>query len=114
MAKSIFEVQDKDGVLVSLAASRWHMHIAEKHAEVEPFLEQIQEVIKSPQIVTQDIGGAYHLSRVGAVGGKWQQLYLEVVIQYEESSDSKLGHVLTVHFNAGSPKGELKWISLNS
>ncbi len=89
------------------------MHIRVKHSEVAPFVEQIQNIIKSPQIVTRDSGGAHHLSRLGDVKKGWDNLYLEVVVRYKETSELKEGNVLTVHFNSNPPKGELEWIKPN-
>ena len=112
MAKFLFETSDKDGRVVRLEEGRWIMHKAEKHAEVEPFVNEIKDVIHMPGIITQDDGGVFHLSTKGAVRGRWKNMYLEVVIRYrqEQESENEAGDVLAVHFNAGPPKGDLKWV----
>ena len=70
-----FEVMDKDGNTVRLSRRRWEIHVMEKHGEVEPYLDEIKEVIASPSIITFDSGGAYHLSTLGAVSsGRWRNL----------------------------------------
>ena len=74
MAQFLFEVLDTDGCLVRLDEVRWDLHIAEKNSEVVSYLEEIKGVIRSPAIIMQDEGGTYHLSRLGAVKQKWENL----------------------------------------
>lgn len=106
----VFEVNDKDGVSVRLTTNRWEMHIAVRQPEVTAHLEAIKKVIESPAIITQDEGKAYHLPNLGAVGGKWINLYLEVVVRYPENATFNFGDVLTAFFNDRPPKGVLKWL----
>ena len=112
MDDCVFETEDREGRIVRLARDRWVMHILEKHGEVEPFLAEIQQVIQSPAVSTQDNLGSCHYATVGAVGGKWKPLYLEIVLRYDETLNPAVGEVLTVFFNGMPPKGELKWIEI--
>ena len=106
----LFEVPDKDGNLVRLALSRWEMHIRAKHHETTPYIEEIKGLISTPGIITRDAGGCSHLAKLRAVGGKWENLYLEVVVRYKEDpSGSLTGDVLTVYFSGRPPKGEVIW-----
>lgn len=112
-AEWVFEESDRDGIPVRLTADRWHMHITVKHGEVEPFLQEIQEVIRDPGIVTENDEGVRHCATLGAVRGRWVNLYLEVVVGYDRSTAPGMGNVLTVHFNSRPPKGMLKSIRTN-
>ena len=109
MSEWILKEQDYNGNLVYLRADRWSLHIIVKHPEMAPFVKAIQEVVRAPNVVTEDSGGSVHLARLGAVKGKWKELYLEVVIRYNSSGDRTTGDIQTVYFNAMPPKGELKW-----
>ena len=113
MADWLFEVQDRNGNQVHLTRFRWEMHIGVKHSEVAPYLAEIQQVIQSPGIITREQSGTYHLARLGAVGGKWASLYLEVVVRYTTTSSVVTGNVLTVFFNGRPPKGKLQWLTKN-
>lgn len=106
----LFEVSDKDGNIVRLALSRWEMHIRVKHREVTPYVEELKQLIAAPTIITRDSEGCFHLSVLGAVGGKWTNLYLEAVVRYEEGEDDE-GEVLTAYFNGRIPKGEVIWFN---
>ena len=111
MAVFLFEVADKDGTTVRLREDRWDLHIVEKHSEVEPYLEEIKKVIRSPAIITQDAGGSHHLSRLGAVEQGWKDKYLEIIVKYSGELGSRTGRVLTVFFNERPPKGDMKWMT---
>jgi hypothetical protein len=106
--RCFFEVPDKDGNMVSLLLSRWVGHIIVKHAEIEPFLNQVKQVIQNPSIVTVDKEGVHHLARRGVVR-RYSRLFLEVVVQYQTRSEVMSGEVLTIHLNAAPPKGEVVW-----
>ena len=110
MTDWVFETQDRDDNTVRLSRTRWNRHILVKHREVGQYLAETQDVILSSTIGTVDGGGAYHLSTLGAVGGKWKNLYLEVVVRYEDTGDTKTGTVPTIHFNDSAPKGDLRWL----
>ena len=110
----LFQVADKDGYIVSLTQTRWDVHIVERRPELAECVPQIQEVIQNPQIITRDTNtGSYLLSRLGVVQGKWANLYLEVVVRYDEDADPIVGTVLTVYFNDRIPKGDLRWFIRN-
>lgn len=112
MQNLVFEVEDRDGNVVQLTQSRWDLHIAVRHPEIMHYLSEIQEVIRNPAIITLDEGGAHHLSKRSAVGGRYSNTYLDVVVKYNEISGTLRGNVLTVFFNARSPKGELLWMEI--
>ena len=105
MPKWLFEVSDKDGIIVRLALDRWEMHISVKHHEVSPHIEELKQLIVAPTVITRDSEGCLHLAALGAVGGKWTNLYLEAVVRYKENE----GEVLTAHFIGRIPKGEVIW-----
>ncbi|MCH7713713.1 MAG: hypothetical protein IIC99_08835 [Chloroflexi bacterium] len=102
----LFEVSDKDGNIVRLARSRWEMHIRVKHHEVSQYIEELKQLIAAPMVITRDSEGDLHLATMGAVGGKWTNLYLEAVVRYKENE----GQVLTAHFIGRVPKGEIIWL----
>ncbi len=111
MAEPLFEISDKDGNVVQLTTERSELHVVVRHPEVEPYLEQIKQLIESPNIVTKDSRGVYHLSRLAAVEeSRFRGLYLEVVVRYRRRSSGAEGEVLTIFFNARPPKGDLEWI----
>jgi len=107
MDKLAFEVNDRDGVPIRLTQDRWISQIADRHPEVEPYIEEIKRVVQSPTQITEDEGGAYHLASFGIVPKEWRNSYLEVVVRYSPPE----GEVLAVHFTDRAPKGDLKWMS---
>jgi len=109
LAELAFEIIDWRGYTVQLEQDRWERHICEKHGEVQPFLDQIIDVIQNPSIVTLDVGDAWHLSRLGAIP-TLSHLYLEIVIKYEQKLENFIGDVKTIHVNRMPPRGELKWL----
>ncbi len=105
MPRIIFEVLDRDGVPVRLT-EEYFRHIEKGHPEIVAYLDQIQAVIRAPSLVTIDDDGVSHLTRLGAVSGRWQNLYLEVVVGYS----GKHGQVFTALFKKVPPKGRLIWM----
>ena len=104
MDKLVFEINDRGGVPVRLTQDRWISQIVDRHPEVEPYLEEIKQVVQAPTQITEDEGGAYHLASFGIVPREWRNSYLEVLVRYSPTE----GEVLTIHFSHRPPKGALK------
>lgn len=102
----VFSTLDKDGNEVRLEESQWRGHILQGHPEVEPYLEEIKEVIRNPQVVRLGNRDDYRLASLGAVGARPDR-YLRVALTYsEEISGRRLGSVRTAHLSTRPPVGE--------
>ena len=102
----LFSVADRDGNPVRLDEAQWVGHVLSRHPEMEFRLEEIQSVIRSPEIVRLGDYGEYRLASQGAVAGL-PQLYLRVVVNYfDEISGRRLGSVRTAHMSKTPPTGE--------
>lgn len=102
----VFSVLDRDGNEVRLIESQWHGHILREHPEMEPYLEEIQAVIRDPEVVRRGDRGEFRLARLGAVAGRPNR-YLRVIIVYsDEITGRRLGSVRTAHLSKLPPGGE--------
>ena len=102
----LFSTLDKDGNEVRLDEAQWEGHILSRHPDMEFRLEEIQRVIRSPEIVRLGDDGEYRLASQGAVASL-PQLYLRVVVNYfDEISGRRLGSVRTAHMSRTPPAGE--------
>ena len=102
----IFSTLDWDGNEVRLIESQWRWHILREHSEMEPYLEEIQAVIKHPEFVRVGNRGEFRLARLGIVA-RWPRLYLRVVVDYlEENTGRRFGSVRTAHMSHRPPGGE--------
>ena len=109
---TIFEIENKDGVVVALDEATWERHILDGHPDVAPFIEEVKATIKGPDLIYRHAGALIY-SKLGAVDKpKFRHLYLEVIVR--ESGFPPVGMVLTVHFSRFPPKkGELIWMQKN-
>ena len=102
----VFSTPDRDGNEVRLIESQWQGHIVRRHTDVEPYLEEIKDVIQDPRIVDIDKDGTYTYSRQGAVNVRERQ-YLVVVVAYsDEITGRRLGSVRTAFLTGRRPKGQ--------
>ena len=102
----LFSVADRDGNPVRLDEEQWEGHVISRHPEVEPYLEEIQQAINDPEIVTIDDNGAYHYSRFGAVSSRQRQYLIVVVTYSDEITGRRLGSVRTAYFRGRPPAGQ--------
>ena len=102
----VFSTLDRDGNEVRLTESQWLGHILDKRPDLEPYLEEIQDVIRNPEIVRLGDDDDYRLARLGAVASM-PSLYLRVAVIYsDEITGRRLGSVLTAHLSRRPPGGE--------
>ena len=102
----VFSALDRDGNEVRLTESQWRWHILIRHSEVEPYLEEIKDVILDPRIVDIAGDGTYTYSRQGAVNVRERQ-YLVVVVTYsDEVTGRRLGSVRVAFLTNRRPKGQ--------
>ena len=102
----VFSTLDRDGNEVRLTESQWRYHILIRHSDVEPYLEEIQAVIRDPQVVRRGDDGEFRLARLGAIASRPNR-YLRVIIVYsDEITGRRLGNVRTAHLSKLPPGGE--------
>ena len=102
----VFSTLDRDGNEVRLTESQWRWHILREHSEMEPYLEEIQSVIRDPEVVRRGDIGELRLARLGAIASRPNR-YLRVIIVYsDEITGRRLGSVLTAHLSKLPPGGE--------
>jgi hypothetical protein len=102
----VFSVKDRDGNEVRLTESQWRGHILDKRPDMEPYIEEIQEVIRHPEIVKVAEDQSFTLSRFGVVNAR-QRLRLVVAVAYpDELTGRRLGSVRTAFFTSRRPKGQ--------
>ena len=102
----VFSTLDRDGNEIRLEESQWEGHILSRHSEVEPYLEEIQQAIGDPDIVTLDDEGAFHYSRFGVVSSRQRQYLIVVVTYSDEITARRLGSVRSVYFRGRPPAGQ--------
>ena len=102
----VFSTLDREGNEVRLTESQWRGHILLNHPDMEPRLEEIQGVIRAPEIVRRGDRGEFRLARLGAIACRPNR-YLRVIIVYsEEITGRRLGNVRTAHLSKVPPRGE--------
>ena len=102
----VFSTLDRDGNEVRLTESQWRGHILDKRPNMEPYLEEIQDVIRNPEIVRLGDRDEFRLARLGMVADL-PSLYLRVVLIYsDEITGRRLGSVRTAHLSRRPPGGE--------
>lgn len=105
----MLQVDDKDGVTVTLDSITWEEHITgvDGHPEVRDCLEAIAVVLRKPNVVVES-GTSIVYARLGACS-KYPNLYLRVVVGLSPGS-AKLGTVRTVFLSRIPPQGKLLWM----
>ncbi len=108
MSQVLFETKDPFGDLVQLTSNQWNQHILIGHDEVEPYLGKIQRCIESPDCILAsryepDVKLFY---KRGITQGKYQYLYLKVVVGYEKSP----AFIKTAFFTQQLTGGKFLWI----
>ena len=89
-----------------LTESQWLGHILFRHPEMEPYLEEIQRLIRDPEIARLGDTGETRLASLGAVASRPDR-YLRVIIVYsDEITGRRLGSDRTVHLSKLPPGGE--------
>ncbi len=102
----IFSTPDRDGNEVRLTESQWRGHILDKRPDMEPYIEEIQDVIRNPEIVRLGDDDDYRLARSGVIVSM-PSLYLRVVVIYsDEVTGRRLGSVRTAHLSRRPPVGK--------
>ena len=102
----VFSTLDRDGNEVRLTEAQWRWHILREHREVEPYLEEIKDVISNPQVVRLGNRDDYRLASLGVVAARPNR-YLRVVVTYsDEITGRRLGSVRTAHLSKVPPGGE--------
>ena len=101
----LFRVNDWEGNEVLLESEQWRQHIIRGHPEVEPYLEGIAETVTRPHFVLSSESDAdvKLFYRKGFAQGKYDMLYLKVVVNYRERPAS----VRTAFFTASLSGGEV-------
>ena len=102
----VFSTLDRDGNEVRLTESQWRWHILTRHSEMEPYLEEIQAVIRNPEIARLGDRDEIRLASLGAIASRPNR-YLRVIIAYSnEITGRRLGSVRTAHLSKLPPEGE--------
>ena len=100
----VFSTLDRDGNEVRLVESQWLGHILTRHPEMEPYLEEIRQVIQDPQLIAVRPGGERHFLTMGAADSRSRQ-YLKVVVGYlDDMTGRRSGSVRTAFFTERYPK----------
>ena len=103
--RPVFSTLDRDGNEVRLTESQWLGHILFYHPDMESRLEEIQRVIRNPEIVRLGDRGEIRLASLGAVASRPGR-YLRVIVVYsDEITGIRLGSVRTAHLSKLPPKG---------
>ncbi|MFQ6040475.1 MAG: hypothetical protein ACE5PV_06425 [Candidatus Poribacteria bacterium] len=108
MNRILFQAVDIFGNLIELTEERWKTHILTGHYEVELYIEQIKETIKSPDCIFEsryepDTRLFY---KRGITQGKYRNLYMKVVVSYSETP----AFIKTAFFTPQLTGGKLLWI----
>ncbi len=102
----LFSTLDWEGNEVRLTESQWYGHILLNHPDMESRLEEIQGVIRAPEIMKRGDRGEFRLARLGAIASRPNR-YLRVFIVYsDEITGRRLGSVRTAHLSKLPPRGE--------
>ncbi len=102
----VFSTLDRDGNEIRLTESQWLGHILPYHPDMERRLEEIQQVIRNPEIARLGDRGEIRLASLGVVASRPGR-YLRVIIVYsDEITGRRLGSVRTAHLSKLPPKGE--------
>ncbi len=102
----VFSTLDREGNEVRLTESQWRGHVLREHSEMEPYIEEIQLVIRDPEFVKRGDRGELRLARLGVIASRPNR-YLRVIIAYsDEITGRRLGSVLTAHLSKVPPRGE--------
>ena len=102
----VFSTQDRDGNEVRLTESQWIRHVLHRHPDIGAYLDEIQTVIRDPEIVRLGDRGEIRLARLGVIASRPNR-YLRVIIVYsDEITGRKLGSVRTAHLSKLPPGGE--------
>jgi hypothetical protein len=98
----VFETTDYEDTSVVLSRSMWHAKAgndtAGTHPEIRDYLEEVQAVIRSPDLVFQSTRDTrsrvfYHLH---AGRGDFAGKPLVVIVKYAQQPDGRWGYVSTV------------------
>lgn len=102
----VFSTLDRDGNEVRLTETQWRHHILLRHSEVEPYLEEIKDVLRDPRLVDIAEDRTYTYSRLGAVNVRQRQFLVVVVAYSDEVTGRRLGSALTAFLTRRRPKGQ--------
>ena len=115
MAELLFEEIDPFGIPVRLHLRRWLEHIIPptRHPEMEPYVELIRQTIANPDFIYRSIKARNTniFYRLNLERGRYQNLYVAIVVRYTMEQGRKAGYVRTAYFTR-TPSGgdELLWI----
>jgi hypothetical protein len=108
MSVEIFTTEDVWDEAVTLPEQQWQQHILVRHPEVGPYLAQIEDTVHAPDCVfsSEVRSDAKIFYKRHSDTGAYRQLYLKVVVGYDESP----AMVLTAYFCPHITGGKLLWI----
>lgn len=101
--KSIFQISDYNGTLVTLGEREWEEKIISAapigHPEVADYLDDLQVTISLPDIVfASNIRADTHIfCRLNVGRGKYQGKHLTIVVKYVHESKGLRGYVSTAY-----------------
>ncbi|MBM2826542.1 MAG: hypothetical protein HW403_606 [Dehalococcoidia bacterium] len=78
--------------------------------EIRGHLEEIKVAIEEPDVIVVDDTGCYRYYKLGAIGGRFRGLYLQVLVRYSEEPQGKVGIIVSAFCSRVIAQGELRWI----
>jgi len=101
----IFEIKDWIGRTVRLTRHTLNAH-KERHPEFVPYLGEAQQTIQDPDFIAKTDSNAFALFRFGLGKNLYKNLYLVVIVHYNENGGTVATHYFT------SRIGDLKIVKI--